>query len=120
MLSRFIFVTTKKEGFHKYPDAPEGVEFLKFRHRHLFGVKVQLEVFHNERELEFILVKRDLEKYLDKRLSEDENNSCESIAESVYNYMKTRYDNDKRLVEVTIDEDGENGGIISDLYRGAY
>ena len=26
---KYIWVTFRKEGIHKYPDAPEGVEFLK-------------------------------------------------------------------------------------------
>ena len=55
---KLIWVTFQKEGIHKYPDAPEGVEFLKYPHRHMFKFRVAIQVFHDDRELEFILFKR--------------------------------------------------------------
>ena len=58
---KFIFVTFQKEGIHKYPDAPAGVEFLKYPHRHMFHFRVEIEVFHDDRDIEFILFKRELE-----------------------------------------------------------
>ena len=61
-----IWVTFQKEGIHKYPAAltdPElkGVEFLGYPHRHMFHFKVMIEVFHDDRDIEFILFKRWLE-----------------------------------------------------------
>ena len=58
---KFIFVTFQKEGIHCYPDAPKGVEFLKHPHRHMFHFRVDIEVFHDDRDIEFILFKRELE-----------------------------------------------------------
>ena len=40
MPNRYIFITDKFEGYHKYVDAPEEVAFLRNAHRHLFGVRV--------------------------------------------------------------------------------
>ena len=59
-----IFVTFQKEGLHRWPDAINfpGVEFLANEHRHMFHFRVEMEVFHDDREVEFILFKRELEK----------------------------------------------------------
>ena len=62
----FIWVTFQKEGIHKYPQALtdpklKEVEFLGYPHRHMFHFKVKIQVFHDDRDLEFILFKRELE-----------------------------------------------------------
>ena len=67
-----IWVTFKKEGIHKYPAALEDpnlatgdeydVSFLGYPHRHIFHFKVEIEVFHDDRDIEFIQFKRWLEK----------------------------------------------------------
>ena len=57
-----IWVTFQKEGLHKWPDATQhpGIEFLANEHRHMFHFRVDLEVWHDDREVEFILFKREL------------------------------------------------------------
>ena len=65
---RWIWVTFKKEGIHKYPAALEDpalatgdeydVSFLGYPHRHIFHFKVAIEVFHDDRDIEFIQFKR--------------------------------------------------------------
>src|SRR5210317_2207472 len=69
---RMIWVTFRKEGIHKYPaalDDPnlatgdwDDVSFLGYPHRHIFHFKVWLEVFHDDRDVEFIQFKRWLER----------------------------------------------------------
>ena len=66
MNSTTIWVTFKKEGFHKYPQAKtdpklSAVSYLGDVHRHLFGFRVEIEVFHDDREIEFHLFKREME-----------------------------------------------------------
>ena len=56
--NRNIWVTFQKAGFHKYPAASidpalEDVSYLGNRHRHLFKFNIQIEIFHNDREIEF-------------------------------------------------------------------
>lgn len=121
-MKRHIFVTFQKEGIHKYPDAPEGVEFLKHPHRHMFHFKVKIEVFHNDRDIEFILFKRELEGLyysvgLYTKDTEDgsyhlelNHQSCEMMAEVLYSYVNKTYPN--RDVTIEVSEDGENGAII--------
>ena len=68
---RMIWVTFRKEGIHKYPAALEDpklatgdeydVSFLGYPHRHIFHFKVAIEVFHDDRDIEFIQFKRWIE-----------------------------------------------------------
>lgn len=110
MIKRTIFVTFQKEGIHRYPDAPEGVEFLRNPHRHIFHFRVTVEVFHNDRDIEFILFKRELEAlYSDATLQVDYK-SCEMLAEDLIDYIGAAYPNRKVTVEVS--EDGENGATL--------
>lgn len=110
-MKKHIFVTTKFEGTHCYPDAPEEVEYLRHPHRHLFGVQLIVEVFHNERELEFIMVKHRLEEFIKKTFKPGTSMSCETMAEEIYRFVRETYD-DERTVKVQVDEDGENGAIL--------
>jgi hypothetical protein len=108
MLARkSIWVTFQKEGIHHYPDAPEGVEFLKHPHRHIFHFKVDIEVFHDDRDIEFILFKRELESlYTDGTLQLD-HKSCEMLADDLATYIQEKYPN--RDLKIDVSEDGENG-----------
>ena len=104
-----IFVTFQKEGIHKYPDAPAGVEFLQYPHRHMFHFRVEIQVFHDDREIEFILFKRELEKLYADEILELDYNSCEMIAEDLSAYIYKKYPG--RNFNIIISEDGENGAI---------
>ena len=104
---KFIWVIFQKEGIHKYPDAPEGVEFLKYPHRHIFHFKVELEVFHDDRDVEFILFKRELEKLFADGTLQLDYKSCEMIADDLAFYIQAKYP--KRDLVITVSEDGENG-----------
>jgi len=60
---RQIWVTFQKEGIHKYPAALEepklsDVSFLGYPHRHIFHFRVSIDVWHNDRDIEFIQFKR--------------------------------------------------------------
>ena len=72
LAKRHIWVTFQREGIHKYPAALEDpslatgdkydVSFLGYPHRHIFHFKVQIEVFHNDRDIEFIQFQRWLQE----------------------------------------------------------
>ncbi len=110
-MKRTIFVNFQKEGIHCYPDAPEGVEFLKHPHRHMFHFRVTVEVFHNDRDLEFILFKRELENLYTESIMQIDSKSCEMLAEELINYITTAYPN--RTISVEVSEDLENGAILT-------
>ena len=117
---RKIWVTFRKEGMHKYPAAATDptlatgdeydVSFLANEHRHIFHFRVWIDVFHNDRDIEFIQFKRWLENlYKDGILSLDYK-SCEMIADDLYINIAARYS--KRAVWIEVAEDGENGCLI--------
>lgn len=106
----WVFVTWQKEGIHKYPDAPEEVAFLRYPHRHMFHFKVQVEVFHDNRDIEFIMLKRELEGLYDSGALELDYKSCEMMADEIAVYMTEHYPDRKMMISVC--EDGENGAEI--------
>lgn len=108
--SRTIFVTFQKEGIHRYPDAPEGVEFLKNPHRHIFHFRVSISVTHDDRDIEFILFKRELEDLLAGTMEIDYK-SCEMLASDLIEYLEEKYPG--RCGSVEVNEDGENGAILT-------
>ena len=115
-----IFVTFRKEGVHLYPAAAtdpnlktgswDDVSFLGVAHRHIFHFKVRIEVFHNDRDIEFIQFKRWLEKLYNEDILELNHKSCEMISDDLYQEISARYPG--RFVEIEIAEDGENGSLI--------
>ncbi len=121
--SRSIWVTFRKEGVHMYPGADtdpklatgdwDDVSFLGIPHRHIFHFRVRIEVFHNDRDIEFIQFKRWLERlYSESTASADEvlvlnHRSCEMISDELYEKISAKYPG--RFVEIEVAEDGENG-----------
>jgi len=122
---RKIWVTFRKEGIHKYPAAATDpnlatgdeydVSFLANPHRHIFHFRVWIDVFHNDRCIEFIQFKR----WLENLYSSSNNNnsvleldfkSCEMIADDLYVQIAARYPD--RAVWIEVAEDGENGCLI--------
>jgi len=118
---RQIWVTFRKEGIHRYPAAATDpmlctageydVGFLANAHRHIFHFKIWIDVFHNDRDLEFIQVKRWLEGLYSKDILQLDFKSCEMIADDLYIKIAERYPN--RAVQIEVSEDGENGCSIS-------
>ena len=112
--TRQIWVTFQKEGIHKYPAALENplledVSFLGYPHRHIFHFRVSIEIYHNDRDIEFIQFKR----WLETLYSGQQNclrldyKSCEMIADDLYLRIADRYPN--RNVVISVSEDDENG-----------
>ena len=115
--SRSIWVTFQKEGVHMYPGADSDpklatgdeydVSFLGHPHRHIFHFKVAIEVFHDDRDIEFIQFKRWMENmYADGTMKLDYK-SCEMISDDLYVAIAKRYPG--RRIEIDVSEDGENG-----------
>ena len=111
IINRLIYVTFQKEGIHCYPAAPDNVEFLKHPHRHIFHFRVTLSVTHNDRDVEFILFKRELESLYSDGAMLMNYKSCEMLGEELIEYISNKYPN--RQIQVEVSEDGENGAIIS-------
>jgi hypothetical protein len=111
---RIIWVTFQREGIHRFPAAATDpnladVAFLANEHRHIFHFTVAIEVFHNDRDIEFIQFKRWLENLYQGTL-ELNFKSCEMISDDLYEVIASRYPG--RDIEITVSEDGENGATI--------
>lgn len=116
-----VWVKFTKEGIHKYPAAltdPKlatgdeyDVSFLGYPHRHIFHFKVSIEVFHDDRDIEFIQFKRWLESLYDTSTLELDYKSCEMIAQELADTIHSRYPG--RNMEITVGEDDENGATLT-------
>ena len=120
---RSIWVTFTKEGIHKYPNADkdpklatgdwDDVSFLAVPHRHIFHFRVRIEVFHNDRDIEFIQFKRWMERLYNGGDSSNgevlnlNHKSCEMIADDLHKNITEKYPN--RDVKISVAEDDENG-----------
>ena len=117
---RKIWVTFRREGIHRYPAAATDpmlctageydVSFLANAHRHIFHFRIWIDVFHNDRDIEFIQFKRWLESLYSKDILELDFKSCEMIADDLYIQVAGRYPG--RAVWIEVAEDGENGCLI--------
>lgn len=107
-----ITVRTEFEGFHFYPGAGEidpRIKFLESEHRHMFKVAAELEVFHDDRELEFFLVKWDLNEFI--KSGNQNHKSCEMIAREILEHLKAKWGAHRQL-RVTVSEDGESDATV--------
>jgi len=117
--SNEIWVTWQKEGIHKYPaalDDPklatgdwDDVSFLGYPHRHIFHFRVGIQVFHEDRDIEFIQFSRWCQRLYDSGILELDYRSCEMIADALAEQIANKYPG--RYITIEVAEDGENGQI---------
>ena len=109
-----IIVTLQVEGVHHWPNAknvfPE-VGFLSRAHRHIFHITAKKQVTHDDRDVEFIMFKRDIIEYLEheyfnfeSRTHEFGAKSCEMLAKEILEEFDCVY--------VSVFEDDENGAEV--------
>jgi|TARA_B110000908_G_scaffold122296_1_gene143415 hypothetical protein len=118
---RQIWVTFQKEGIHLYPGADkdpalatdkwDDVSFLGYAHRHIFHFRVAIDVFHDDRDIEFIQFKRWLEALYSGDILTLNHRSCEMIGEELANQIHDKYPG--RSITISVAEDNENGAIMT-------
>ena len=119
---RMIWVTFQKEGIHKYPGADtdpklatgdwDDVSFLGYPHRHMFHFKVSIEVFHDDREIEFIQFSRWLQRLFSEDVVQLDYKSCEMIADDIVLEIRMKYGT-SRDITIEVSEDNENGCFVT-------
>ena len=119
--TRQIWVTFQKEGVHLYPAAKDDpalatgdeydVSFLGYAHRHIFHFRVAIDVFHDDRDIEFIQFKRWLESLYATDILELNHRSCEMIAEELAQEIHNKYPG--RSITISVAEDNENGATMT-------
>lgn len=112
---RWVWVKFQRAGFHRYPAAEtdptlSDVNYLGNRHRHLFKFMVQIEIFHNDRELEFHQVLNFCESLFESKTIDIDFKSVEMLADDLYLQIASKYPN--RSVKINVSEDGECGCLI--------
>lgn len=115
--NNWIVTTFSVEGIHCYPNAKtdpalKEVSFLGNSHRHLFYFKVYVGVGHLDRQIEFILLKRELQNLYGSQLNAN-NKSCEMLANELMDYLNINYPD--RPAKVYVFEDNENGALCESV-----
>lgn len=101
-----VFVRTRFEGYHRWVDAPEEVAFLRDYHRHIFHVELHKTVTQLNREIEFIQLKWEVEKYIAENYKGQRfEKSCEMIGVELLKAFSAS--------QVEVSEDGENGAVVT-------
>lgn len=116
-MDRQIYIQTQFTGYHRWDEAPECVAFLRNAHRHIFHVKVTVPVKHNNRAIEFFMMKQVVDNFISNVINNpppDGNlGSCESMAERIAKYVHKYYKCEwNETVTVEVNEDNENGAVI--------
>lgn len=109
-----VFFTTSFIGLHCWPDATGDVAYLANSHRHVFHVRVDLAVFHDDRDLEFIGVKDSLDSWLALQPFDLGTTSCEMLCVRIRERIENVY-GVGRVTRVEVSEDGENGAVLEVL-----
>jgi 6-pyruvoyl-tetrahydropterin synthase len=106
-----VVTTFEFEAIHHWPGA---LDYLAHPHRHLFKVTVKLEVKHDDREIEFIRLKHQLQEFArpwsDTNIDRPAAASCERFAYWIIDFLVVKYGADRAVI-VEVMEDGENGGL---------
>ncbi len=119
-MHRWIHVQFSKEGVHCYPAAAtdpklatgewDDVSFLAAPHMHYFYFNVSVQVFQNDRDIEFIQFRRWCERLYSEGVLGLNSQSCEMMAESLINRIAAQYTG--RNIKVSVLEDNINGATL--------
>ena len=117
MSRKFITVQFQKEGVHHYPESDKNpstatgewddVSFLAAPHFHYFFFKVSIEVFDDNREIEFIQFNRWVQRLYENKTLDLNHRSCEMMADELISQVSTKYPGRRMVVEIY--EDNING-----------
>lgn len=113
----FVYVSIQKEGYHCFPEAATNPQFATYdeydvshlanKHFHYFFIKVWVEVTHNNRQIEFIQLRRWLNSLYNESTLELNNKSCEMIIDDLYKVISEKYPNVD--IKIDVSEDNING-----------
>jgi hypothetical protein len=102
---KYVYCTFQRGGVHQWNNASGKVEYLRNLHHHYFFFKVWVSVDSDDREIEFILLRGELESFVNT-LGEKVG-SCEMMIREILNYLRDKYPHRKYKIDVS--EEGING-----------
>jgi hypothetical protein len=103
-----IKVRARSIGFHNWPGATPGREYLADRHRHEFHVEVCAAVHHDDRDIEFHDLKDALADFMPR--GELGAQSCEMMARTIIERLSDLWPG--RILWCEVWEDGECGARV--------
>lgn len=115
MAETFIIVRDQFPALHSWPDCPhEEVAFLKNPHRHIFHVEVKVRVGHDNRAIEFFMLKNALSKMLHDLYSHRYlgSLSCEMLCNNIKTDLRYNFPVPLDVHSISVFEDNENGAEV--------
>lgn len=102
----FVILNTQFSAIHNWPSCPiEAVSFLRNPHRHIFHVTMKFPVTHDDRDIEFINKKNEVNHFLNTLEGRNIGSmSCEELCKTLGNRFSASY--------VKVMEDNENGAEV--------
>lgn len=104
-----VFCTLQFAALHSWPAAKGAVSFLANEHRHVFHIRCEWDVEHDDRDLEFVTCKIRIDRWLRNEFPHATigHMSCEMLARK----LLVEFD----CCKVEVSEDGENGATVEVL-----
>lgn len=107
-----VYCKVNFEAVHNWPGVVnipglEEVDYLQYPHRHVFVIRAYSKVTHTDRDVEFIWLAHQIEKFMKAQFPDGKLGamSCEMIGELILNNFPAVY-------KVDVSEDDENGAIM--------
>ena len=110
-----IVVKFDLEGGHHWPEAPKDFKHLKVHHHHIFHFECYIPVGQDNRELEFLVVRRELMTIMKDAQGSPcdfEDMSCETIAKLLAVIIEKKYG--VRATRIVVMEDAFVGAELYD------
>lgn len=115
-MRKAILVKYEFVGYHKWANASDAVAFLRNDHRHMFHIEIEFPVNHNDRDLEFYLMREQIKSAIGSIYKDHEIfikgktvESCEQIGEDLANMLNEA---GREWIVIRVSEDGDNGAVI--------
>jgi hypothetical protein len=109
-----VYCFLQVEATHSWPTCPfDEVAYLRAPHRHLFHIKAYRAVSHDDRDVEFIMLKHQILQYLSETYYDSRQGklhvfgakSCEMVGRELIEVFG--------LTKCDVSEDGENGSVVT-------
>lgn len=108
-----VYCSLQVEAIHNWPGCPfEEVSYLRLPHRHVFHIKAYKAVNHDDRDVEFIMLKHAIVAYLKAAYYNNTQQlhvfgamSCEMLGRQLVEVFG--------LTKCDVSEDGENGSVVT-------
>ena len=112
-----IFINEIVKGTHYWNKAEAPVKFLSNEHAHDFNIYIECDVYHDDRDLEFYILRNKILEIFKEEFEYNGlmfvfgNASCETIAKTIYKQLELAYG--KRDWLIKISEEGIQGAIYN-------